>query len=143
MEIKQLLISDLTRKTIGECVNKVMREIEIFKCSTPSEQLFFNIKLVIWELFSNIIQHENLKIVDVQIIEKTDFSSITVRISAKRSKGFDWLLFHGKEGPDATQEGGRGLFLIQQLCDFSFDDCGKVATAIFNMKEEDSCATDI
>ncbi|MFJ7640684.1 ATP-binding protein [Peribacillus sp. NPDC097264] len=133
MPIKKIQVRQLNVKTLAQTVNEIMQEFEMFKVKDSSEFLFFNVKLVIWELLSNVIQHEGQDKADLEIEEEA-FERISIKIHSFAG-GFNWESYRKMECPDVSNEGGRGLYLIQQLCEFSFDEAGKRATAVFNVKE--------
>lgn len=125
-------MNHLEMKTLPKAVNSIMHEIELFKVKEHSDYLFFNVKLVIWELLANIIEHagEDKALIEVE----EDFTQIVVRIRSF-SEGFHWEEYRNMNCPEAGNERGRGLYLIQQLCDFSYNENATVATAIFQVKE--------
>lgn len=133
MTIKKIQVRKLNMKTLPQTVNGIMQEFEMFKIKDRSEFLFFNVKLVIWELLSNVIQHEGEDKADIEIREEA-FEEISIKVHSF-AEGFNWEGYRNMACPDVSNERGRGLYLIQQLCEFSFDEPGKIATAVFNVKE--------
>lgn len=133
MIINKIQVRHLNMKTLPQTVNGIMLGFEMFKIKDSSDFLFFNVKLVVWELLSNVIEHEGLDIVDIET-EEEPFEKITVKLYSYAG-GFNWERYRNMDCPDASNERGRGLYLIQQLCEFSYDESGQIATAVFNVKE--------
>lgn len=133
MTIKNIQVRKLNMKTLPQTVNEIMQEFEIFKIKDSSDFLFFNVKLVIWELLTNVIQHEGEERADIEI-QEVPFEKLSIKLHSF-AEGFNWERYRNMECPDVSNERGRGLYLIQQLCQFSYDESGKIATAIFNVKE--------
>lgn len=125
-------MNHLEMKTLPKAVNSIMHEFELFKVKEHSDYLFFNVKLVIWELLANIIEHAGEDKAQIEVEE--DFTQIIVRIRSF-SEGFGWEEYRNMDCPEVGNERGRGLYLIQQLCDFSYNETATVATAIFQVKE--------
>lgn len=131
MAVNIIPIRDLKQGNLARNVTSVIEKIKFFQDNQTRDILQYNVKLVIWELFCNFIQHgadDEQKHADVEILE--DEEKITVRITSF-GKGFYWIIYRNMECPVHSHIGGRGLYLIQQVCDFSYDEDGKVATAIF------------
>lgn len=93
----------------------------------------YTVQLVLWELVSNVIRHSTKKDANVYI----SWSDETVVIEViDQGDGFEWKNQLNNLPPHFTQQGGRGLFLIQQLAShFSFDEKGKRAIVMIARKK--------
>ncbi|WP_461200331.1 ATP-binding protein [Anoxybacillus sp. TBDG-1] len=88
----------------------------------------YTIQLILWELVSNVIRHSTKKYAAVQISWSDEAIIIEV---IDEGDGFQWEEKLNAPPPDLTHQGGRGLFLVQQLAShFSFDEKGKRAVVI-------------
>ncbi|EMT46577.1 ATP-binding protein [Anoxybacillus flavithermus] len=85
----------------------------------------YTVQLVLWELVTNVIRHSTKKCATVHMCWSTEMIIIEV---ADEGDGFQWEEQLNAPPPHLAYQGGRGLFLIQQLAShFSFDEKGKHA----------------
>ncbi len=88
----------------------------------------YTIQLILWELVSNVIRHSTKKYATVHISWSDEAVVIEV---IDEGDGFQWEEKLSAPPPDFTRQGGRGLFLVQQLASrFSFDEKGKRAIVV-------------
>lgn len=131
-------ISKLTRETISSSVDNILNLIKYCSCdpSKETELITYNIKLALWEIFSNFICHgteESCEDIDVTV-EETEVE-IILKITSVGNV-FDWADFQGKECPEVAETRGRGLFILQQIChSFTYEQKGQVAHMIFKKGE--------
>lgn len=131
-------ISKLNRENISSCVDNILNLIQYCSCdgSKDSEMVSFNIKLALWEIFSNFICHgteDSCRDIYV-MVEETDID-IVLKVTSIGNE-FEWEEYQDKECPDVSEERGRGLFILQQICHtFSYEQNGQVANMIFKKGE--------
>ncbi|MCG6171176.1 ATP-binding protein [Anoxybacillus sp. LAT_35] len=88
----------------------------------------YTIQLILWELVSNVIRHSTKKYATVHISWSDEAIVIEV---IDGGDGFQWEEKLNAPPPDLASQGGRGLFLVQQLASqFSFDEKGKRAIVV-------------
>ncbi|WP_235341078.1 ATP-binding protein [Anoxybacillus thermarum] len=106
---------------------------ELDRCIQLDDMQKYTVQLVLWELVSNVIRHSTKKCANVYI----SWSDETVVIEViDLGEGFEWEKQLNVRPPDLTNQGGRGLFLIQQLAThFSFDEKGKRAIVMIARKK--------
>lgn len=93
----------------------------------------YTIQLILWELVSNVIRHSRKKYATVHISWSDEAIAIEV---IDEGDGFQWEEKLSAPPPDFTRQGGRGLFLVQQLAShFSFDEKGKRAVVMIARKK--------
>lgn len=134
--MRTLIVDNLEQSTISNHVEMIMENIEFIKHKICSEVLFYNIKLALWEIFSNIINYEpvndnqQIKILIHESAEEIELIIISV------GEGFEWLKYKDMDCPGVEQIGGRGLYLLQQICYFfDYDDSGTKARLIFRKEK--------
>lgn len=131
-------ISKLNRDNISSHVDNILSLIKYCSCnvSKESEMITFNIKLALWEIFTNFICHgteESCR--DVYImVDETD-SEIILKVTSDGNE-FEWKDYQDKGCPDVTETRGRGLFILQQICHtFYYEQNGQVANMTFKKGE--------
>ncbi|SFA49237.1 serine/threonine-protein kinase RsbW [Anoxybacillus pushchinoensis] len=93
----------------------------------------YTIQLILWELVSNVIRYSTKKHAAVHISWSDEAIIIEV---IDEGDGFQWEEQLNAPPPDLTRQGGRGLFLVQQLSShFSFDEKGKRAVVMIARKK--------
>lgn len=102
-----------------------------------SNDLYGNIMVSVTEAVNNAILHGNKsqqnKDVTLSLqIEDKDFIKFII---TDQGEGFDYNNLPDPTAPENIEKiGGRGIFLIRQLCDdLSFDDNGKMVILSFNL----------
>lgn len=102
-----------------------------------SNDLYGNIMVSVTEAVNNAILHGNKsqqnKDVTLSLqIEDKDFIKFII---TDQGEGFDYNNLPDPTAPENIEKiGGRGIFLIGQLCDdLSFDDNGKMVILSFNL----------
>ncbi|WLR52928.1 ATP-binding protein [Bacillus tianshenii] len=122
----------LKREGLTEQMNKMIAPLQTELSLNEDSLLFYNVRLAIWEVLCNIIEHSEGNI-DNQIDMTLNWTDETITITiTDYGKGFKWSECIPEEPPDFTQIGGRGLLMTKTLCDtFTFDREGKTATLIF------------
>lgn len=134
--MRTLIVENLEQSTISNHVEMIIGNIEFINHNICSEILFYNIKLALWEIFSNIINYESVN-------EKQQIK-ILIHESEKEielviifiGRGFEWVKYKNMDCPSVDQIGGRGLYLLQQICDFfDYDDSGTKARLIFRKEK--------
>lgn len=101
---------------------------QINDCIQLDEIQKYTIQLILWELVSNVIRHSTKKYATVHISWSDEAIVIEV---IDGGDGFQWEEKLNTPPPDLASQGGRGLFLVQQLASqFSFDEKGKHAIVV-------------
>lgn len=93
-----------------------------------------DIRLVVWELLCNVIEHGELseqESIEVKVVGEVDSIRITIN---PYSRNFTWSDRQRKDLQGFDNPKGRGLHIVEQLCDFTCNGNGKEAKAIFYMK---------
>lgn len=127
-------LSKIRRDNISSCVEKILGKINFCSCSgsSISEVICYNIKLALWEIFSNFICHgtsESCSDVSVTIDENE--REITLQVTSFGNV-FKWESFQGVNCPSIEDVRGRGLYIIQQIChEFSYEENGQIANLVF------------
>lgn len=115
-------------------IGKILKMLQMF--STLNKEQYFDIKVILSELLQNAIKHgndcDNNKKIDVKVWLKDNVLGISVK---DQGYGFDALntmilKSRGNEcDPMSMDESGRGLCIIQNLCDcMKFDSSGNIIT---------------
>lgn len=132
----------LDRENFSPNVEKVLKQIRYCSCDNGADSkiITYNIKLALWELFSNFICHgTEVSCKDICItINETDVE-IILQVTSIGNE-FDWGIYKDIECPSVYEARGRGLFILQQIChSFSYEQNGQVARMIFKKGEEVTC----
>lgn len=131
-------ISKLTQESISSNVDNILTHIKYCSdnLSKESEMMTYNIKLALWEIFSNFICHgteESCEDIYVTV-EETEFE-IILKVTSFGNV-FEWTDFQGQECPGVAETRGRGLYILQQICHtFTYEQKGQVAHMIFKKGE--------
>ena len=101
-----------------------------------NDDIYGNIMIAVTESVTNAIVHGNQQERDKSVhlkVEETD-RKICFCISDE-GKGFDYMNIPDPTSPDNIDKpGGRGIFLISNLCDqFTFENEGKTIKLFFNL----------
>jgi anti-sigma regulatory factor (Ser/Thr protein kinase) len=131
--VKGIRIESLTKASLTEKTEYVLKNISLFQTEGYSEFLFFSVKLVIWEIFCNLIEHGGEIATHWIDIEVEEFENQLILSIYSNGSGFSWESYKNIQCPEISRIGGRGLYLIQQVCDFTYDESGRNAKAIFNI----------
>ena len=123
--IAQHLVLDSHPKNIAEVEPFIMQTVQTYDIK---EELFGNILITLTEAVSNAILHGNRARLGKKVSIETQYSG--QRISFKvtdEGNGFDPSILPDPTAPEnIATPGGRGVFLMQQLCDsVTFYDGGR------------------
>lgn len=127
-------IEKLRRENISTNIERVLEQIEFCSCASGgnAEIMIYNIRLALWEIFTNFVCHgSEMSCRDIHIrIDESD-SEIFLQVTSIGNE-FEWEGYQDIECPKVSEVRGRGLFLLQQICQhFSYEQNGQVANLIF------------
>ncbi len=117
-----------TPEKVVEAIETILAHLK--KCKMPMES-FFDIKLILSELFVNALNHGNRqdpeKKIFVNYVIEHDKIVFTIQ---DEGDGFDYLNIHDPAlDENILKPSGRGLFLVKSLADFlEFKEKGNVIT---------------
>jgi len=128
----KIFIHELTKSNLSISIEGVLETIDYFKSNLCSETLRFNIKLALWEIFTNYIVHGNEHSCrEIVVLKLENDREIEISIISEGSD-FDSEHFIGDSCPSVEQIGGRGLYIVQQICDtFLVEQRGKMTKMVF------------
>ncbi|MFE8703016.1 ATP-binding protein [Cytobacillus sp. FJAT-54145] len=130
-------ITMLEQTNLSSCVNAVLEKIDYISDYSCSETFVYNIKLALWEVFTNFICHGNeCSRCNIQVrIDETE-TEIALTITSIGNQ-FDWEKYKGMDCPDNDQVGGRGLYILQHICDhLSYENMGQVIKMRFDKERK-------
>ncbi|MCL6616362.1 MAG: ATP-binding protein [Anoxybacillus ayderensis] len=118
-----MIQAQLNETNYSTMISAMLEQLD--RCIQLDDMQKYTVQLVLWELVSNVIRHSTKKDANVYISWSDEAIIIEV---IDEGDGFEWEKQLNVAPPDLTHQGGRGLFLIQQLAShFSFDEKGKRA----------------
>ncbi|AXM90284.1 ATP-binding protein [Anoxybacillus ayderensis G10] len=127
-----MIQAQLNETNYSTMISAMLEQLD--SCIQLDDMQKYTVQLVLWELVSNVIRHSTKKDANVYI----SWSDETIVIEViDQGDGFEWEKQLNNLPPHFTQqEGGRGLFLIQQLAShFSFDEKGTRAIVMIARKK--------
>ncbi|MDZ5474592.1 ATP-binding protein [Bacillus sp. 31A1R] len=128
----KICIHELTKSNLSVSIERVLETIDYLKSNLCSDTLRFNIKLALWEIFTNYIVHGNEHSCrEIVVLKLENDREIEITIISEGSD-FDSEHLIGDLCPSVEQIGGRGLYIVQQICDmFLVEQRGKIAKMVF------------
>ncbi|UII56205.1 ATP-binding protein [Cytobacillus spongiae] len=135
--MKTKKIRGLSIETIFTQVEAILNELDMMQDSSHQDIFSYNIKLALWELFSNLISHGGEEVceeITVHIYENE--AEILFKVISDGNR-FNWKEYKENDCPSFEQEGGRGLYILQQICDrFAYEEEGQMAILGFEKQKE-------
>lgn len=132
MNAKSIHIKDLHRDNISQNTALILASIGELEIKNGLELLKEDIKLVVWEILCNVVQHGSLPShipLHVCITEKK--ACIELTFNPYSYIGFNWGEKKEAPYPSWDNPSGRGLFIVQQVCDFFCDSEGDTVKSVF------------
>lgn len=131
-------IEKIKRDNISSCVENILKRIAYFSNEVGNEDLlFYNIKLALWEIFSNFVCHGDEKSCEaIQIILEETKELICLSIISEGNE-FDWEKYTCRGCPGVEEQRGRGIYILEQIChQFSYEGNGEIARLIFKKESQ-------
>ncbi|MDQ0155663.1 ATP-binding protein [Robertmurraya andreesenii] len=127
-------IDRLLRNSISSTVDQILNQIAYCSCpyENSSECIIYNIKLALWEVFTNFLCHgSDSSCSDIRVAIDESDSEILIQVTSIGNE-FEWEDYLDNECPNVHEVRGRGLYILQQICHhFSYEQNGQVAKMIF------------
>ncbi|HHY73061.1 MAG TPA: ATP-binding protein [Bacillus bacterium] len=126
-------IKKLKRDNISSTIEEILNKMKY--CATfqqgEGDYTFYNIKFVLWEVLTNYICHGSEKACDdiTVTIDENEYE-IHIQVISIGSE-FEWESYMQQDCPGVTAERGRGLFILQQICEqFTYEQNGQIVNIV-------------